>query len=172
MALHRGRIDLLEQHLARDPGLLARRFSSAAIYPAEVGCEPDAGLHVTPVDGATLLHLAMEYDELEIARWLLDRGADPNARSGSDAGPTPLFHAVATLGSRDDAKARLLLERGADPNARATFTKQLHHMGDPERERPRTFLDVTPLAYAAQFQEPRWVSEPALTAVRAAGGTA
>jgi hypothetical protein len=34
MALHRGRIDLLEHHLHRDPGLLTRTFSHREIYPA------------------------------------------------------------------------------------------------------------------------------------------
>ena len=39
MALHRGRIDLLEEHLRRDPGLLRRTFSHREIYPAEMGCK-------------------------------------------------------------------------------------------------------------------------------------
>ena len=38
MALHRGRIDLLEKHLRRDAGLLHRTFSIAEIYPPELGC--------------------------------------------------------------------------------------------------------------------------------------
>ena len=33
MALHRGRIDLLEAHLARDPDLLARTFDIADVFP-------------------------------------------------------------------------------------------------------------------------------------------
>ncbi len=33
MALHRGRIDLLEEHLRRDPNLLRRTFSLREIYP-------------------------------------------------------------------------------------------------------------------------------------------
>ena len=38
MALHRGRIDLLEEHLRRDPNLLRRTFSFEEIYPPELGC--------------------------------------------------------------------------------------------------------------------------------------
>ncbi|HET9321974.1 MAG TPA: hypothetical protein VFO27_19425, partial [Bryobacteraceae bacterium] len=38
MALHRGRIDLLAEHLRRDPKLLSRTFSHREIYPAEMGC--------------------------------------------------------------------------------------------------------------------------------------
>ena len=33
MALHRGRIDLLEAHLARDPDLITRTFDIADVYP-------------------------------------------------------------------------------------------------------------------------------------------
>ena len=34
MALHRGRIDLLEAHLARDPDLLTRTFDIADVFPS------------------------------------------------------------------------------------------------------------------------------------------
>lgn len=96
----------------------------------------------------------MAYDEMEIARRLLEQGADPNARAAVDAegfgGQTPLFHAIVTLGDRSDAKARLLLEYGADPNVRATFRNQLKDMGDPEKERMVIFHEATPTQYARQ----------------------
>ncbi|HLK55248.1 MAG TPA: hypothetical protein VKU00_01710 [Chthonomonadaceae bacterium] len=174
MALHRGRIDLLEAHLARDPALLSHRFTEAEIFPPELGMKPGDGMHYTPVAGGTLLHLAMEYDEMEIAAWLIEQGADVNARAAVDAegygGHTPLFHTVLELGRRGDARARLLLQAGADPNARATFRKQLRDMDDPEKEQMRVFQNVTPIGYARQFQEPAWVSQPALAAIAAAGG--
>jgi ankyrin repeat protein len=175
MAFHRGRIDLLEDHLKRDPKLLNRRFNEAEIFPPELGLKPGDGLHLTPVDGTTLLHLAIEYDELEIAAWLLEKGADTNVRAAVDGqgfgGHTPLFHAVVSLGERDDAKARLLLNRGADPNARSTIRKQLRDMDDPEKEKMFEFHNVTPMGYAKRFQEPSWVSQPALELVKAHGGT-
>lgn len=173
MALHRGRLDLLERHLERDPSLLARRFTEAEIYPPELGLAGGDGLTATPVVGSTLLHLALEYDDLETAAWLMERGADANVRAGVDAfgGHTPLFHAVVSLGSRDDAKARLLLERGADPNARATFRKQLRDMGDPEKEQVREFRNVTPIGYASGYLEPGWVSQPAVALLREYGGS-
>jgi ankyrin repeat protein len=174
LALHRGRLDLLGEHLRRDPSLLTRRFSQADIYPADMGLGPTEGLHVTPVDGTTLLHLAIEFDDLETAQWLIEQGADVNARASIDTegfgGHTPLFHAVVTLGKKDDAKARLLVERGADPNARTTLRKQLVDTGNPETEKMREFHNVTPIGYARRFQEPGWVSEPALTLLAAHGG--
>ncbi len=175
MAFHRGRLELLGEHLRRDPQLLRRLFSEAEIFPPELGLKPGDGLHVTPVAGGTLLHLAIEYDELEIAAWLLEQGADVDARAEKDAdafgGQTPLFHAVVTLGARDEAKARLLLAHGANPNARATIRKQLRDMGDAEKEQPFEFRNVTPIGYATRFQEPRWVSQPALALLRAHGGS-
>src|SRR5262249_32295918 len=56
MALHRGRADLLDAQLRREPGLVHRRFRYREIYPPELGCADDgrSGLHGTPLDGATL----------------------------------------------------------------------------------------------------------------------
>ena len=97
-------------------------------FLAELGIEPGEGLHLTPVAGGTLLHLAIEYDDIDVARWLIERGADVNAKAAIDAdgfgGHTPLFHTVVTLAAPDDSKARLLLETrrrpqrpGNDPEA-------------------------------------------------------
>lgn len=175
MALHRGRIDLLEKHFERDRTVLERPFSGEEIYPQEMGLKADEGLTATPIEGCTLLHLAMEYDELEIAQWLLERGADPNARATVDSegfgGQTPLFHAVVSLGDRSDMKARLLLAHGANPNLRATLRKQLRDMGDPEKEQMVVFEATTPTGYARQYVEQSWVSESALLALADAGGT-
>jgi hypothetical protein len=99
MALHRGRIDLLDTHLARDPDLLRRTFTIAEVFPLAPACARDPyTAQGTPVHGATLLHIAAYFDELEIAEWLLDRGMDPDARAASDAdgfgGYTALFSTV------------------------------------------------------------------------------
>jgi ankyrin repeat protein len=172
MAVHRGKIDLLAALVDREPALLHRRFREAEFYP-EVG---GIGLHVAPVDGGTLLHLAVEYQENEIAQWLIDRGADVNARSEIDAdgfgGHTPLFHTTVTLAVQTDAAARLLLQHGADPHLRATFRKQLRDMGDKEKEQMREYYDVTAVGFARQFQEPTWVNEAAIDAILEYGGTA
>ena len=172
MAVHRGSIELLAQHLQRDPGLLTRHFTLDDIYPSALGIRAGDGLHGTPLEGATLLHMAIEYREREIVKWLLERGADVDARSQSQegTGPTPLYHAVVTGGGREDGMAELLLDHGADPNVRADLRKQFRHMGDPEREKMHAYDNVTPLAYARQFQEPGMVSASAVALITERGG--
>ena len=192
MALHRGRIDLLERHLARDPGLLGRTFNFAEILPPEVGClQPSPYqdfLPRTPLAGSTLLHVCVEFDELEIARWLLDRGMHPDASAAMDrdgfGGHTALFNAVVSYpnfwmnftggwpGTRKPMQAdfaELLLDRGADPNARASFRYMLDA---PEGRITREVRDITPIEWGKVFHDRMVVSAPAMEAIAARGGTA
>jgi len=182
MAVHRGRIDLLEAHLKKDPHLAGRTFGLAEIYPPELGCGPDLsyGLHGTPLAGTTLLHICVEFDEIEIARWLIEQRADVNARAEIDAegfgGHTPLFGCVVNNSylcgrQRDAAFVRLLLDHGADPNARASIRKQLHFVPD---ESLHEYCDVTPLAWGEQFHGQRyhdWVSRRAMELIEERGGS-
>jgi len=183
MALHRGRIDLLEEHLRRDPGLLSRTFSHREIYPSEMGCgDPLDATVGTPLGGTTLLHMCVDYGEIEIARWLLDQGMNVNARAavgrGGFGGYTALFNTVVSqpnfwmnYGRRGPFVApftELLLERGADPNVRASIWKRLHPgHGDPARH---DYRDVTALSWGRRFHAPVFVSEPAMRLIEAAGG--
>lgn len=163
MALHHGRVDLLEQHLKTDPNLFRRRYQESEIYPPLYGINPGDGLHLAPLEGAGLIHLAVEFDEREILSWLLDRGADPNLPTAIDAdqfgGHTPLFHTTVSYTPHDDSKARILLAKGADPTCRATLRKQLRYMGQRHLERMYEFHDVTCVEFARQFQVQQWVSE-------------
>lgn len=65
-------------------------------------------------DGYTALHLAAYFGQLEIARLLLGRGADPNAVALNESRVTPLHSAVA---ARHRDTASLLLALGGSPNA-------------------------------------------------------
>jgi hypothetical protein len=176
MAVHRGRRDLLERHLHRDPALLARTFSHQDLYPPSLAChdEQKFALHGAPLAGATLLHMAVDYEELEIARWLLEHGADVNARADVDAdgfgGHTPLFSCVVTYnaGRKDEPLARLLLDRGADPNARASIRKEYPFSRDPS---PREYRGVTPIGWGRAFHDPGMVSRGALRLIAERGGT-
>jgi hypothetical protein len=183
MALHRGRIDLLEAHLARDPGLLTRTFGKREIYPLAPACWGDPyTAQGTPVHGTTLLHIAAYFDEVEIGEWLLDRGMDPDVRAAIDSdgfgGYTALFSTVVSQrnfwvnygkGQPDEARfTRLLLDRGADPNIRASLRHRLEqgHGGGPLRE----YRDVTPLGWGERFVDKIFVSRESLRIIEARGG--
>jgi hypothetical protein len=185
MALHRGRIDLLEKHLRRDPTLLQRNFTHEEIYPPDFGCHDEVlATQGTPLAGTTLLHMCVDFDEMEIAQWLLERGMDVNARATVDAhgfgGHTALFGTVVSqpnywmnrAGESQAAPlARLLLDHGANPNARASLRKQLHPGYSPKYDVTlHEYRDITPLSWGRRFHAKEFVSEAAMRLIAARGG--
>ncbi len=186
MALHRGRIDLLEEHLRRDPWLLRRTFTHEEIYPPELGCHDEVlATQGTPLKGTTLLHMCVDYAEIEIARWLLEHGMDVNEKAAIDAhgfgGHTALFATVVSqpnfwmnYGGKPQVApfTELLLDHGADPNARASLRKRLHPGYGPRYDVDTLYeyRDVTPLAWGRRFHAKVFVSEPALKLIEEHGG--
>ena len=186
MALHRGRIDLLEEHLRRDPGLLRRTFTHEEIYPPEFGCHDEVlATQGTPLAGTTLLHMCVDYEELEIAKWLIAKGADVNTKAAVDAngfgGHTALFCTVVSqpnfwMNYQDRPQeapfAELLLQHGADPNIRASLRKKMHPGYAPKFDTETMFeyRDVTALAWGEQFNARIFVSEPAIQLIKQYGG--
>lgn len=173
MAVHRGRVDLLADWLRRDPGLLVRTFSHDEIWPRALGGAEDEtlALHGTPLAGGTLLHLCVDGDELELANWLLEHGADPNARAAVDAdgfgGHTALFGCVVSqpfrVGRSSAAMAQLLLTRGADRRARASLRKRLRFVDD---ETWHSYRDVSVCEWGERFHDQAWVDRQVLAMVR------
>ena len=173
MAFHCGDLDRLNIHLQHNPQLIHQRFGYRDIYPPELGCADDlrSGLHGTPIDGTTLLHLSIDFDEREIFDWLLEQGADVNAKAIIDkegfGGHTPLFNAIVNdaylCGRQQDAyMVRRLLDLGADIHVRTTLRKYLDW-----REQPGWHIarNVTPLEWAAGFPERGWVSQEAVSMI-------
>jgi ankyrin repeat protein len=186
MALHRGRIDLLEEHLRRDPHLLARTFTHEEIYPPELGCRDEIlATQGTPLAGTTLLHMCVDYDEMEIARWLIEKGMNVDTKAAIDSqgfgGHTALFATVVSQpnfwmnyggGPQVASFTQLLLDHGADPNARASLRKQLHPGYGPEYDVDTMYeyRDVTPLSWGRRFHAKVFVSEPAMRLIAERGG--
>ena len=137
--LLRGRLQSLAEHLDTDPALVDRRFPEL-----DFGV---TGARRLTLQGATLLHVAAEYGNLEAARLLLDRGADVNARAEVDESgvgqQTAIFHAVTQNGDWGLPVAHLLVERGADLSVRVKLPG--HY------ERPGEVVRCTPLGYAMRF---------------------
>jgi len=78
------------------------------------------------VRGSTPLHVAADADSAAAARFLLARGADPDASNSS--GRTPLFYA------KSSEMAGLLLDHGAEVNVRADdFTPLIHNIWRADR---------------------------------------
>jgi ankyrin repeat protein len=99
-----GQMDLFE---AASAGDLDRLTELLAVDPASI--EQRSG------DGFTALHLAAFFGRDEVARLLVSRGADVDARGRGWMTGTPLHSAAA---GRHAGVLDVLLEAGADPNAR------------------------------------------------------
>ena len=157
LQLLRGRLDALADLIEAAPALVDVRF-------LELDCGQTGGRSLT-LRGGTLLHVAAEYGDVAAVAWLLDRGADVNARATIDeagvGGHTAIFHAVTQFDDRGLAVAQRLIERGADLAIRATLP------GDYER--PGEIVECTPLGYARRFGGPPERRTVALLRERGAG---
>lgn len=125
--------EALEAALRADPSLLEHRTAMVSAF--------------TPLDGASLLHVAAEYGNVKVARVLLEMGAEVDARAAIDGyglnGHTPLFHTVNSNGNRSEPILRLLLDAGARSDvhlAGITWGKGF--------EWETACFDVTPVSYA------------------------
>ena len=139
LATIRGDVDLLRSLLSDDPSLIKRNFPALDIGPTAA--------RMLTLKGATLLHVAAEFGQVEVAALLLDRGADVNepALTGADGlgGQSPIFHAATQGNDFGIEVVRLLLSRGADLSKRCRLPG--HY------ERPDEVFEGTVLDYARQF---------------------
>jgi ankyrin repeat protein len=118
-AAYRGKRPVFELLLAR--GAAVSLFEASALgladrASARLDEDPDL-VNSYSHDGWTPLHLAAFFGREEVARLLLERGADVNARSRSERfarANTPLHAAAA---NSQTAVAEMLIARGADVNA-------------------------------------------------------
>jgi hypothetical protein len=144
----------------------------------ELGCseDPTFALHGTPLAGATLLHIAIDYNEWDLFFWMLEHGAPADAAASIDpegfGGHTPLYSCVvwqpASSGQGGaDRYAEALIARGADVNWRCSLRKAMRFIDDDEEYK---YLNVTPRSWGEQFKAREWVSKAALAQIIDAGG--
>ena len=149
---------------AATPACSSRTFAHEEIYPPELGCHADhsLALHGTPLAGATLLHLCVDYDEIEIARWLIERGADVNARAAVDAegfgGHTALFGCVVSQPLRVGLRQDDVFARSCSTTAptRTPAPRCGSGCGSWTDETMHEYRDVTPLAWGERFHDQGW----------------
>lgn len=125
--------EVLESAIRSNPKLLTHRTTMVSAF--------------TPLVGASLLHVAAEYGHADVARVLIELGADVDARADIDEyglnGHTPLFHTVNSSHNRAAPIMKMLLDAGARCDIRVqgiTWGKGF--------EWETTFFDVTPISYA------------------------
>jgi hypothetical protein len=109
--------------LAVDAATLARLGDRRALA-RRVAADPAVAQH------PAVVMAAVEFGHRALAGWLLERGADPNARSADRASNATLLHAAAWRG--DLPMVELLLARGADPEL----------VDDEHRNTPAGWADV------------------------------
>ena len=123
----------LARAIRDNPALLEHRTTMACAF--------------TPLEGASLLHVAAEYGHVAAARALVESGADVDATAAVDehglGGHTPVFHTVNSLHNRAAPVLRLLLGTGARTDLRL---KGLTWGRGFDWE--TTLFDVTPTSYA------------------------
>jgi Ankyrin repeats (3 copies)/Ankyrin repeats (many copies) len=139
LATIRGDVDAVRKLVAEDNSLLERRFPALNIGTT--------GGRMLTLRGAALLHVAAEFGQVEVARTLLDAGADVNAlalvHADGIGGQSALFHAATQREDFGLDVVRLLLARGADHSLRCRLPG--HY------EVPDEVFEGTALDYARRF---------------------
>ena len=145
LAIHRGNAVSLGEQLRRDRDLAKRRFREL----------PYGNLRLR---GATLLHCAVEFGEVECVEELFRSGADIN--TGAEVidgigGQTAVFHAINTFGDQNFGMLEYLVKRVGrwiDMSVRATW-----RLFDEVQPKPMTPLEYA--EYAINLETRKWRSK-------------
>jgi ankyrin repeat protein len=115
LAMYHGKPEIARAFINRGAVLDLFEACSAGVLDSVRDLVPQHGADAISPDGFPALGLACFFGHEDIARYLLDAGADPNLAATNSFRVAPIHAATAR---RSGKIVRLLLERGADPNAR------------------------------------------------------
>lgn len=94
----------LKELIAQNNSIIEKKYTLASTF--------------TPLKGASLLHICVEYNHLQCAKALVNAGIDINCRAGVDengfGAHTPIFHAVNQNDNHNLDCLKFLLENKAD----------------------------------------------------------
>jgi hypothetical protein len=152
--LLRGREDVLRERLQSDKDLVNQRFDF------------DYGNHLF-LTGATLLHLAVDYNLRWAVELLLEQGADIDAISVGAygvGGQSPIFHSIGTNSGTCYTLFEYLLEKGVDLGVRARIAVDeerdgivMHLLREGIIPESTEIREMTPLGYALWYEKgPSW----------------
>jgi ankyrin repeat protein len=169
LAIYHGRRDIADLLVERGAPVSfgeACALGDAARVKEMLDADPSV-LRSRSADGFPVLGLAIFFGHGELARWLIDQGADVNAPATNAMKVAPV-HAAAAMGDRETM--RVLLERGADPNAQQQVDYTPLHdaagRGDIEmaklllahgaRRDAKTSDGMTPADLARKYEKPEF----------------
>jgi uncharacterized protein len=115
LAMYHGKPEIARAFINRGAALDMFEACAAGVLESVRDGVPQHGVDAVSPDGFPALGLACFFGHEDIARYLLDAGADPNLAATNSFGVRPIHAATAR---RSEPIVRLLLERGADPNTR------------------------------------------------------
>ena len=177
MAVHRGRIDLLEAASAARSGLLARTFSHEEIYPPELGLprRPVAGAARHAAGGrdaaAPVRRLRRDRDRALAARARRRRqraGRDRRRRLRRAHGAVRLRGLAAAANRRATTTSPACCSTTAP--IRTSGPRCGSGCASWRDETMHEYRDVTPLAWGERFHDQDWVSRPAMRLIAERGG--
>ena len=115
--------------------------------PSLLGYRPHIETAYTSLSGATLLHVAAEFGNVNTAAALIAAGADVSATAATDeyglGGQTTIFHTVNSNNNHSEPILKLLLDAVADVDVRINGI-----VWGRGFEWETTLFDVTPISYA------------------------
>ena len=117
LAIYHGKADLARMLAARHGRLSIGEACALGDAPRvrEMLAADASLIEARTPDGFPLVGLAIFFGHSELARFLIENGADVNAAASNPLRVAPVHAAAAAC---DHQTMRLLLDRGADPNAR------------------------------------------------------